>query len=82
MYAGTFLANEMVSVSLKDNGRELPEQLEVHDATGRLVMRMNTSEMSQGSRISLPVKELANGSYQLTLITAKARYTCAFVVAH
>jgi hypothetical protein len=76
-------ANESVSISLKSTGRgELPELIEVMDATGRLVLRMDAAGMNEGGRLILPVKELASGSYQVSLITAKGRYTRPFVVAH
>jgi hypothetical protein len=76
-------ANESIAISLNATSRgELPEIVELHDATGRLILRLDAASVNEGGRIIMPVKELANGSYQVSLITGKARYTRPFVVAH
>jgi len=74
--------SEVLSLGWKQEGRELPELVEIHDATGRLIMRRNASELNTGSTITVSVKDLASGTYQVTLTTNKNRYTRAFVVAH
>ena len=75
-------ADDVLSLQWNAEGREQAEQVSVHDASGRLVMQMDASAISTGSRINLPVKSLAAGSYQVSLSTNKGRYTRAFVVAH
>jgi hypothetical protein len=74
--------DDVLSLQWNAEDREQPEQVSVHDASGRLVMQMDASAISTGSRINLPVKSLAAGSYQVSLSTNKGRYTRAFVVAH
>ena len=75
-------ADDVLSLQWNAEGREQAEQVSVHDATGRLVMQMDASAISSGSRMNLPVKLLAAGAYQVSLSTKNGRYTRTFIVRH